>query len=653
MRNKVKKTAGLIVSIVMLIVMFMLPAVVSPGILKAYAGESLDNCGPNLSVSIGGGTCTLTIGVIDKNKGSTYRYMYNYVKASDYSWHSRRADIEVISIEAGVYGISNYAFEDMINLETVYIPKSMKEIGIYAFSGCTDLTVYYSGTEEQWNDLIKKAGTGNDCLKTASVICGDAGTKTLDFRGPDGTRKAFESLYNFSIRNAFIILENNGLITWDKTYSISNKIDLDKDGNDDIVCNFYQDPSSTMINASTDTNFVGSTYTISLDEDTDITGLEDFYRFYSKITFIFPPEYNGDKGSFSLDLLKEQKLSIDEYYAFKIALHWADKPDASIKCNFAGPITEVDLDKDGTYDIILDSNGYPENIVIRKTDSCSIKTDTYTLKLKDTSKKILNENEQNYYGTIVFKLNEMPKTEDPPKETADPPKETGKTDNSETKKTAVPAKSAITPSNPSKLTAVAKKITAITNDKKDVAGSTFSLLQAKGTPVKKSNTQIKISWKKVKGAKKYVIYGNKCGKNNKYKKITTVTKLSYTQKKLKKGTYYKYIIVAVDKNGKAIATSKTVHVAANGGTGKKGNATSVTLSKTSLSLKAGKSKTLKATIKYGKLKGAEHRKIAWESSNIYVAKVKAGKITAVTKGTCYIYAYAQNGKMAKVKVTVK
>ncbi len=35
------------------------------------------------------------------------------------------------------------------------------------------------------------------------------------------------------------------------------------------------------------------------------------------------------------------------------------------------------------------------------------------------------------------------------------------------------------------------------------------------------------------------------------------------------------------------------------------------------------------------------------------AKVKAGKITAVAKGSCYVYVYAQNGRMARVKVTVK
>ena len=146
-----------------------------------------------------------------------------------------------------------------------------------------------------------------------------------------------------------------------------------------------------------------------------------------------------------------------------------------------------------------------------------------------------------------------------------------------------------------------------------------------------------------------MIFGDKCGKKNNYKYITTVTGTSYTAKKLKKGTYYKYIVVAV-KGDDAIAASKTIHVVTDGG--KKGNNTKVKLSKTKLSLATGKSKKIKATLKYKK-KVSAHRKVAWESDNASVATVKNGKITAVGKGTCYVYAYAQNGVSAKIKVTVK
>jgi len=195
-----------------------------------------------------------------------------------------------------------------------------------------------------------------------------------------------------------------------------------------------------------------------------------------------------------------------------------------------------------------------------------------------------------------------------------------------------------------------KEITSIT-DEKDASGSTFSLLKAKQAKVKKNS--IKISWKKVNGADSYVVYGNKCGKNNKYVKLKEVKGTSFTQKKLKKGTYYKYIVVAVGK-GKVLATSKTLHIATKGG--KVGNDKSVKVKKLKYKLKKGKTAKIKAYAKAEskKLKVKKHRKLSYETSNPAVAKVlKNGKIKAVGKGSCNIYVYAQNGVYKQVKVTVK
>jgi len=207
-----------------------------------------------------------------------------------------------------------------------------------------------------------------------------------------------------------------------------------------------------------------------------------------------------------------------------------------------------------------------------------------------------------------------------------------------------PAGPSASPSSPS----VEKTILSWPDDN-DINGSTFSLLQAKGVP--KSKTAVKLTWKKVSGATKYVVYGNKCGKKNRYQKIREVTGTSFTQKKLKKGTYYKYLVVAM-RGDQSLAVSKTIHVATKGG--KVGNNKKVTLGKKKLTLKKGKSKKVKAKLKAGSLKVKSHRKVAWESDNESIAKVnKKGKITGVKKGTCNIYAYAQNGVFAKVKVTVK
>ena len=189
-------------------------------------------------------------------------------------------------------------------------------------------------------------------------------------------------------------------------------------------------------------------------------------------------------------------------------------------------------------------------------------------------------------------------------------------------------------------------------------GAVFRLLQAKSTKVTKNS--ITLTWAKVPGAAKYVVYGNKCGVKNKYLKLTTTKKQKITYKKIhkanvKKGTYYKFVVVAFDKNNKAISTSRTVHVATKGG--KVGNDKKVTTAakKNKVSLKKGKTFKLKAkpVVQSKKLKVKRHRKMAYETSNSKVAIVTGGRIKAIGKGSCYIYAYTQNGVCAKVKVIVK
>ena len=209
-----------------------------------------------------------------------------------------------------------------------------------------------------------------------------------------------------------------------------------------------------------------------------------------------------------------------------------------------------------------------------------------------------------------------------------------------------------TSENPVSINEVDKQIITKKSDT-DLKGSTFSLLQAKG--VAKSKTSVKVSWKKVSGAKTYIVYGNKCGEGNQFKKLKTVSGTSYTQKKLRKGTYYKYLIVAVNGD-KVLALSKNIHVATKGG--KVGNNKSVTTraKKDKVSLKKGKKFKLgaKAVAQSKKLRVKNHRGIAYESSNKKIATVSGkGVIKAVGKGTCYVYAYAQNGVCKRIKVSVK
>ncbi|MGI6737114.1 MAG: Ig-like domain-containing protein [Anaerovoracaceae bacterium] len=176
-------------------------------------------------------------------------------------------------------------------------------------------------------------------------------------------------------------------------------------------------------------------------------------------------------------------------------------------------------------------------------------------------------------------------------------------------------------------------------------------------------SSIALKWNKVRGAKKYVVYGNQCGTKNPYKVLARQTMTKLTAKTLadgaalSKGRYHKFFVAAFDKNGKLLAVSKSLHVTTTGG--KYTNFKSVKFK----NVKRGK-KTLKKGRKFKlrtksvkvskKGKVQVHRKAAFESSNKKVAAVsKSGVVKAKKKGTCTIYAYLQSGNYAKVKVKVK
>ncbi|MCR5203061.1 MAG: Ig-like domain-containing protein [Lachnospiraceae bacterium] len=189
----------------------------------------------------------------------------------------------------------------------------------------------------------------------------------------------------------------------------------------------------------------------------------------------------------------------------------------------------------------------------------------------------------------------------------------------------------------------------------DPKGSSFGFIFGRQKKVTKN--AITITWKKPSKVDHFVIYGAKCGKKNRYQKITTVKGKSYTQKNLPKGTYHKYLVSAFDSSGTLLGVSNTIHIVTKGGkycnfkkitTGVKKN--KITLAKKGKSAKI-KGKAYKEN---KKLKASVHRPVRYESSNKKVATVNnKGKVVAKKKGKCKIYVFAQNGAYKTVKVTVK
>jgi len=197
-----------------------------------------------------------------------------------------------------------------------------------------------------------------------------------------------------------------------------------------------------------------------------------------------------------------------------------------------------------------------------------------------------------------------------------------------------------------------KSILSADTDKGDVKGSSFMKMRLKGTGGKKS---VKLSWRKPKGTKGYLLYGAACGKKLKLIKKLPASRKSYTVKRLAKGKYYRYVLAAykiVNGKKRVIGKSTTVHVCTNGG--KYGNPSSVVYKKKKITLKKGKTFTLKPSYKNKKKVKIHSLKFRFESSNTKIASVtKKGKIKAKKKGKCSVCMYAQNGLYKTVKVTVK
>ena len=78
--------------------------------------------------------------------------------------------VKTVQIAPWITAIGSRAFAGFDSLETVWIPKTVKEIGAGAFAGCGQLTVHYSGTEEEWGEI--EFGEDNDWVKTAFMIFG-------------------------------------------------------------------------------------------------------------------------------------------------------------------------------------------------------------------------------------------------------------------------------------------------------------------------------------------------------------------------------------------------------------------------------------------------------------------------------------------------
>ena len=170
-----------------------------------------------------------------------------------------------------------------------------------------------------------------------------------------------------------------------------------------------------------------------------------------------------------------------------------------------------------------------------------------------------------------------------------------------------------------------------------------------------------VSWGKVTGAEKYRVYADYCSGNGfevvkTTKNGTSCTFAKLDGKKMKTKQSIRAYVVAYDGNGRRLATSIVGH-AAGSDSARYTNVESVTVEEGKLTLIRDEIRKIKP--KYV-LENAEKERLGhpkeyrYASSDPYVAFVSdTGRITAIGKGSCIIYIYAENGRSAKIKVQVK
>ena len=190
----------------------------------------------------------------------------------------------------------------------------------------------------------------------------------------------------------------------------------------------------------------------------------------------------------------------------------------------------------------------------------------------------------------------------------------------------------------------------------------------KGIGVTQKNGKLTVKWSKSTAADGYQVYAQYCGKKTtkpvKTIKKNTTTKVNITKlngKKLNLKKQFKVYVAAYKMvNGKKVTLAKSVNGHVVGEKNKKyTNVKSIKATKSKLIIKVGKTVKAKAKVTLVK-KSKKHipkshaAKFRYRTSDKSIATVtKSGKIKAVKKGTCTIYIYSINGKMAKVNVTVK
>ncbi len=143
-------------------------AVVVPSTVVRIFDDTFYGCQGITSLTVSDGVQTIgNCAFMDCTAVETV-YLPDSVTEISYQAFSGCSSIKSIALPSKINSISWRLFEDCVGLEAIEIPVSVTNIDSYAFDNCVSLKdVYYTGTEEQWNNI--EIGDGNEYLTNATI----------------------------------------------------------------------------------------------------------------------------------------------------------------------------------------------------------------------------------------------------------------------------------------------------------------------------------------------------------------------------------------------------------------------------------------------------------------------------------------------------
>lgn len=136
-----------------------------PSGVKYLSGHTFRDCSSLTSVELPNGLTQIYTGLFENCVNLERVAIPSGVTAIGSSAFQGCSGLTSAGILSGVADIGDWAFSDCGSLTSVTVPDSVTSIGASAFSGCGDVTVYYGGTQEQWDALEVSLEPG------AAVVC--------------------------------------------------------------------------------------------------------------------------------------------------------------------------------------------------------------------------------------------------------------------------------------------------------------------------------------------------------------------------------------------------------------------------------------------------------------------------------------------------